>query len=146
MTPSARYDEDVIAWADEQAKLLREGRFERLDIEHLAEEIEDVGKSEQRELANRMAVLLAHLLKWASQPARRSRSWDATIRVQRDSILHRLQRTPSLKRSLSDPDWWHDAWNDAVARAIDETGLSDFPARCPWSVDEILDRAWKPDG
>lgn len=61
MTTNAGYDQDVIAWANEQARLLRAGQFDRLDIEHLAEEIEDVGKSEQRELASRMAVLLAHL-------------------------------------------------------------------------------------
>ena len=58
------YDSDIIAWASEQARLLRTGQFDRLDIEHIAEEIEDVGKSEQRELENRMANLLAHLLKW----------------------------------------------------------------------------------
>jgi len=59
-----RYEQDVVAWANEQARLLRAKRFDLLDLEHLAEEIEDVGKSEQRELANRMAVLLGHLLKW----------------------------------------------------------------------------------
>ncbi len=53
------YDEDIVAWARQQAQLLRTGRFAELDIEHIAEEIEDVGKSEQRELASRMAVLLA---------------------------------------------------------------------------------------
>jgi hypothetical protein len=144
MTQTTSYDQDVIAWANEQARLLREGQFQQLDIEHLAEEIEDVGKSEQRELASRMAVLLAHLLKWQYQPSRRSRSWEATIRVQRDGIQHRLQCTPSLKHSLDDPHWWHDAWNDALAKAIDETGLSDFPPHCPWSLNAILDPDWKP--
>ena len=60
---STSYEVDVVAWANEQAEFLRAGRFDQLDREHLAEEIEDVGKSEQRELANRMAALLAHLLK-----------------------------------------------------------------------------------
>lgn len=55
-----RYAEDLVAWAREQAHHLRAGRFELLDLEHLAEEIEDVGRSEQRELASRMVVLLAH--------------------------------------------------------------------------------------
>lgn len=144
MSDTVGYDEDVIAWANQQARLLRAGRFDQLDIEHLAEEIEDVGKSEQRELASRMAVLLAHLLKWQFQPARRGRSWEATIRVQRNSVTRRLERAPSLKHSLSDPDWWHDAWNDAQTKAIDETGLSDFPDRCPWSVTDILDPDWLP--
>ena len=69
------YDQDVVSWSIEQARLLRAGRFDLLDIQHIAEEIEDVGKSEQRELANRMAILLAHLLKWQYQPDRRGASW-----------------------------------------------------------------------
>lgn len=60
------YDQDIAAWATEQAALLRAGRFDALDIEHLADEIEDVGKSEQRELANRLTVLIAHLLNGAT--------------------------------------------------------------------------------
>ena len=144
MTSSVTYEHDVIAWANEQARCLRAGEFDRLDLEHLAEEIEDVGKSEQRELASRMAVLLMHLLKWSYQPERRGRSWEATIRIQRQSIERRLQRTPSLKHSLNEPDWWEDIWADALATAIHETGLIDFPPHCPWSLAAILDPQWLP--
>jgi len=98
---SSLYDRDIIAWAHEQARLLREGRLDRLDIEHIAEEIEDVGKSEQWELASRMSVLLAHLLKWQYQPDRCGSSWQRTIRDQRNAIVRRLRSTPSLARSLS---------------------------------------------
>ena len=61
MPSRSSYDADIIIWAEEQAALLRAGRFSELDISHLAEEIEDVGKSERRELASRLSVLLAHL-------------------------------------------------------------------------------------
>ncbi len=80
------YEADVVAWASEQARLLRAGRFELLDRDHLAEEIEDVGKSEQRELASWMSVLLAHLLRWLYQPERRGASWEKTILAQRKEI------------------------------------------------------------
>ena len=53
------YESDVVAWAKEQAALIRSGHFDKLDLINIAEEIEDVGKSEQRELASRMAVLLS---------------------------------------------------------------------------------------
>lgn len=86
------YQQDVIAWSNEQANLLRAKRFELLDIEHLAEEIEDVGKSEQREFEHRMALLLAHLLKWQYQPARRGSSWQRTIKDQRIMITRRLTK------------------------------------------------------
>ena len=144
MTQPARYEDDVIAWADHQARLLRERRFDQLDIEHLAEEIEDVGKSEQRELANRMSLLLAHLLKWQTQPGRRGASWQITIRNQRRGIDRRLDETPSLRRKLDEPGWWSAVWDDATAQAAQETGLSDFPDACPWSASEVLDQEWLP--
>ena len=107
------YEDDVVAWANEQARLLRTGRFDLLDIEHIAEEIEDVGKSEQRELANRMAVLLTHLLKWHYQPERRGASWESMIRALRRALARRLEKTPSLHGTIADPVWWEDPWLDA---------------------------------
>ena len=138
------YETDIIAWANEQARLLRAGRFDQLDLAHLAEEIEDVGKSEQRELASRMAVLLAHLLKWAYQPERRSTSWRVTIRAQRHAIQLRLKRTPSLKSMLRDSDWWEEIWADAISAATAETGLDCLPESCPWTPAEIFNLNWLP--
>lgn len=140
------YETDVVAWATEQARLIRAGRLELLDLEHIAEEIEDVGKSEQRELANRMAILLAHLLKWQYQPERRGSSWESTIHTQRNSIERRIRKTPSLKASLSDDDWLADAWDDAVDAASKETGypFTHFPATCPWRLGDVLATNWYP--
>jgi len=133
------YEKDIIGWANEQARLLRAGKFDLLDLKNIAEEIEDVGKSEQRELANRMAVLLAHLLKWEHQTERRGASWQLTIRNQRKAVLRRLEDTPSLKGKLVDNRWLEAVWSDAVIQAATETGLSDFPEECPWTLDEILE-------
>jgi hypothetical protein len=141
------YDRDIVAWAREQARQLRAGRFDLLDIEHLAEEIEDVGRSEQRELASRMTVLLAHLLKWRYQPDRRGVSGQVTLSGQRERLLRRLEKTPSLKAVLSDPDWWADAWLDARIEAAKETGgeIQRFPAACPWTVEQVLGEGWLPE-
>jgi len=144
MTSAVRYEDDVVAWATEQASLLRERRFDQLDIEHLAEEIEDVGKSEQRELVSRMVRLLAHMLKWQKQPRHRGASWQITIRNQCRGIARRLKETPSLGRKLADPDWWAGVWDDATAQAAEETGLSDFPETCPWDANEVLNQEWLP--
>jgi hypothetical protein len=142
----AVYEKDVVAWAQEQAALLRAGRLANLDIEHIAEEIEDVGKSEQRELTNRMAVLLSYLLKWEFQLGRRGSSWERTIKTQRKSIQRRIDKSPGLKPSLDDPDWWADAWGDAMIDASKETGLdnADFPESCPWSRKEVMDPDFFP--
>ena len=135
----ADYEADVLAWAKEQARLLRAGQFSLLDIEHLAEEIEDVGKSEQRELGSRMAVLLAHLLKWQFQQDRKSSSWEITIRTQRRAIQLHLKQVPSLKTKLNDAEWWEIVWGDAIAQASRETGLGGFLENCPWSHRQIMD-------
>jgi len=143
----AAYEKDVVAWANEQAALLRARRFSALDIEHLAEEIEDVGKSEQRELASRMAVLLTHLLKWQYQPVFRGASWEATIQTQRRRIDIWLHKTPSLKPMLEDPEWIEDMWADARDNAARETGIEfvRFPETCPWSMAQALEGNFYPD-
>jgi hypothetical protein len=140
------YETDVIAWANEQAALLRAGRFDEIDVEHISDEVEDVGKSEQRELASRMAVLLAHLLKWQFQPSHRGASWEATIRIQRNAIDRRIQKTPSLRFSLSDADWWADAWGDAIESAVKETCIpyTEFPDTCPWTSDQVMCHDFSP--
>ena len=141
------YHVDIVAWANEQARLIRSKQFDLLDLEHIAEEIEDVGKSEQRELASRMAVLLAHLLKWEYQPERRGSSWRETIETQRERLERRLRKTPSLKAAFKDPDWMADAWDDAVDFAIQETGLARkiFPKTCPWTTAQIMAGEFFPD-
>ncbi|WP_428390808.1 DUF29 domain-containing protein [Lichenicoccus sp.] len=148
MTHPASYDGDVAAWADEQAAHIRAGRLDRLDLEHIAEEIESVRISERREIASRLAVLLAHLLKWQHQPQRRGASWDATIREQRQRIERRLRKMPSLRPMLSDPDDIADAWGDAVTAAVAETGMERiaFPETCPWPLQDALREGWIPPG
>jgi hypothetical protein len=146
MTATA-YDKDVILWSQEQARLLHAHRFAELDIEHLADEIEDVGKSEKRELASRMAVLMAHLLKWRVEPKNRSPSWRVTINVQRKRIALAIKATPSLKAVTRDPDWQEDMWLDALAHASRETGLTmdNLPDVCPWTMDQAADAEFWPE-
>jgi hypothetical protein len=140
----ATYESDVVAWANEQAQLVRAGRFDLLDLEHIAEEIEDVGKSEQRELASRMAILMAHLLKWQFQPERQSASWRRTIKEQRKALGFHIKQVPSLKPEPGDPDWLDAIWSDAVTMAINETGMGGFLESCQWSIEDILSNDWLP--
>lgn len=139
------YEQDVVAWAAEQARLIRAGQFDQLDLEHIADEIEDVGKSEQRELASRMAVLITHLLKWQYQQAFRSSSWAGSIREQRKRIGIALRQTPSLKTSLSDADWLQDAWSDGLVKVISDTGLDVFPEAPAWTPGKMLEAGWLPE-
>jgi hypothetical protein len=141
----ATYERDIIAWSKEQAALLRAGRFSALDLEHIADEVEDVGKSEQRELASRLVVLLAHLLKWSQQADRRGNGWAFTIREQRRALALHLEDVPSLRATLRNPKWFAAVWADALAKAAEETGLASFPETCPWSEAQFLDLEFLPE-
>lgn len=138
------YDTDFFGWANEQAALLRAGGLEAADIEHIAEEIECMGRSEKRELLSRLALLLMHLLKWQAQPMLRGNSWRATIRVQRREIARHLTDNPSLKSKL--PEVLEAAYGDAVLLASRESGLAEsaFPALNPWSFEQIMDDGFWP--
>lgn len=138
------YERDYYAWANEQAALLRRGQLGDADIEHIAEEIESMGKSEKRELVSRLQVILVHLLKWQYQPERRGRSWEATILAQRDALGSHLTDNPSLKSTL--PESLTRAYKIAALTAGAETELpnSVFPPLCPWTSEQIMDEAFWP--
>jgi hypothetical protein len=89
-TSDSNYDSDFYAWANEQAALLRAGRLGQADIEHIAQEIESMGRTEKRELVGRLRVLLLHLLEWRFQPIGRGSSWKASIRVRRLDLAEHL--------------------------------------------------------
>lgn len=139
------YDRDFYAWANEQAGLLRAGKLSEADLEHIAEEIESMGKSEKRELVNRLSVLLMHLLKWQFQPSTRGTSWRLTIEEQRDRLADHLADNPSLKSTLDASI--ASSYRLAILGAARETGLDRtvFPSTCPWSFDQMMDEGFWPE-
>lgn len=140
---SIAYDSDYYAWTQAQAKLLREGKLAELDLTHLAEEIEDMGKSEKRALESRLEILLIHLLKWQFQAVFRGTSWELTIKEQRKRLARHLKENPSLKAIL--PQTIDDSYELAVLRAAKETGLKDFPEKCPYMLEQIFNPEFFPD-
>jgi hypothetical protein len=141
---SALYDEDFFEWTRRSAELLRAGQLEQADIEHIAEEIEDMGKRDLRELNSRVQVLLIHLLKWQFQAEKRSQSWESTIASQRIEIEGVIEQSPSLRDKLH-TEGPHN-YAKAVRRAVAQTGLppGHFPAECPFTVEQILDPEFLP--
>jgi hypothetical protein len=141
---STAYEEDVAAWAQEQVALLRAGQWALLDVEHIAEEIEDMNISHRHQLAHRMAILMAHLLKWQYQPDQRGKSWINTMRTQREAIGKLLRKMPSLRHMLDDPEWEEEVWKDAVEIAGREAGLIDLPEARVWSLEQVLGLDYLP--
>jgi predicted nucleic acid-binding Zn-ribbon protein len=139
------YDRDFFAWSREQAALLRDGRAAEADLEHIAEEIESMGKTEKRELVSRLTVLLLHLLKWRFQPSGRGASWRLSIANARDEIADLVEDNPSLKAQLDEVT--ASAYRYARRKAAIETELGEerFPARSPWSFAEATAEDFWPD-
>lgn len=142
---SATYETDFYTWTQQQAALLRAGRLAELDVSNLAEELEDMGRSEKRELTHRLAVLLAHLLKWGYQPKRRGKSWRLTVKEQRIQVQRELRQNPGLKALLKDV--LADAYEDAQLQAAKETDLDEsvFPQTCLWTFEQIIDAGFLPE-
>ncbi len=144
MTTQSLHDLDFYAWTQQQVELLKSGNLFEIDVAYLIEEIESMGASERRELVNRLAVLLAHLLKWQHQPSFRGRSWQLTLKEQRRQLQRLLQDNPSLHARLE--EFIAEAYLDSILLAAKETGLEEsaFPLSCPYTRDNLLDADFYP--
>jgi hypothetical protein len=150
-TNAGLYDTDFYAWVQDQAALLAARRFEELDLPHLVEELQLMGSSERGELANRLSVLLAHLLKLQIAAERlpyvyerAQRGWHLTCTEQRLQLKRLLRRNPSLRPTVSDelPDAYAIArLQAAIALGVDEASM---PLTCTWTPEEVLEADFWP--
>ena len=136
----ARYEDDFYTWLVEQAALLRARRLDQVDLEHVAEELEGLSKTEFAKLRSCLRVLVMHMLKWDQQPEHRTPSWIFSIREQRRRYADVLADNPGLKSRLDEA--LLKAYPDARDWAADETHLplDELPAECPYTWDEVLER------
>lgn len=141
----AGYDEDYYLWLVRQVELLRARRLDEIDVAMIAEELEDMGKSERRALEAYYGLLITHLLKWRFQPERRSASWETTIKKARRAIARREADSPSLRGATA--ELVASIYMDAKEDAIDETGLPEatFPETCPFALQDLRDKSYWPD-
>lgn len=150
---SGLYYQDFQKWIYSQINLLRAGKTDEIDVAHLIDELEDMGKSNARELESRLMILLAHLLKWQFQLASlaaqwndfEGKSWRITIIEQRAQIAFLLKNVPSLKSQLQEAIT--EAYPESVALAVKETRLrvEVFPVQCPYTMEQILDDEFYPE-
>jgi hypothetical protein len=95
-TPAQLYEQDFYAWTKAQAGLLRAGRYADLDLEHLIEEVDDLGESLKRSVRSRIRTIMEHFLKLEHFPAQDPRGgWYDTVLAQRSDLVDEL--TPSIR-------------------------------------------------
>ncbi len=143
---AATYETDFYQWTQQQAALLRQGEFNRIDLDvaNIAEEIESMGRGQTHSLGSYLHNVIMHLLKWRYQPDRRGTSWRSSIRNGRYQIQRLLKDSPSLKPKVA--TLIADEYRPARENAADETGLplATFPDQCPFTVEQITGDFW-PD-
>src|SRR5262249_39849783 len=134
---SALYLDDETAWLEAMAELIRQGRRDELDYDHLQEYLDDMAKRDRREVESRLVVLIAHVLKWIHQPDGRKKGWRSTIIIQRQELARDVGQGLLRKHAQV---CLAEVYRDAVERAADETGIpvENFPAECPYSLDQLL--------
>lgn len=139
------YDSDYLRWLAETAGLLRSGRFDQIDILNLAEELDDMGRSEKRAVESNLEVLLRHLLKYQYQSDRRSNSWRFTILEHRDRIAKAFRDSPSLRPYFASIH--ADCYATARQKTAVETGLplETFPQAAPFTPEAALDTGFLPE-
>lgn len=140
------YEQDFFQWTRTTAARVRAGKWQEIDAEHLAEEIESLGNRDRRELGSRIEVLLRHLLKWHYQPSKRSGSWQNTIDTQRTEVVELLAQSPSLRPTL--PMVLARRYPGAWVKALRDTGLpaAMLPEVCLWTPEQLLDPDFWPEG
>ena len=137
------YEQDFLLWSEDIATKLQARDFENLDLENLIEEVKSLGRSERRELLNRLTRLLEHLLKRLYVPSKWDyNGWELTIRNQRSAIRNLLKDSPSLKSVWEDN--MNYAWQDALTNVKEAYPTIDFPDRFPYStdVDQLLNKKY----
>lgn len=148
LPPAKLYERDYYTWTQEQARALRERRLEELDWTNVAEEIEDLGKSERSALRSRLVRLLEHLLKMAHARERmfenNARGWELSARNARDGFRDRLDENPGLRHQLD--DMYIRAYREARNITLRALRLPDsaIPEAAPWTLNEIIDDAFLP--
>jgi hypothetical protein len=138
--PAAEYWGDFYSWLMEQAAHVRAGRWEALDRENLAEEIESLGREQFNKLESALRVLMLHMLKWDHQPNLRSRSWVLSIEAQRLELHDLLSDNPGLRPRMAEAT--ARAYRRARIEAAKETGLekNEFPEECHYTWNDFVAR------
>ena len=131
---------DLYSWLAEQARLVRDGRWEAVDQANLAREIEALAQEQFNRLESALHGLLTHLLKWDHPAIRRSRGRVQSVQAQRQAVVDVLARNPGLKARV--PEAMVQCYRKARAEAANEVGLDEgsFPPKCPYEWDEIVAR------
>ncbi len=137
------YETDPTLWLEKTIEYLKSDRLDQLDIEHLIEELEDLGKRDKNKAASLLEQIIRHLLLlqyWSAEHDNNASHWESEI----DSFRTQLRRhlTTTLRQYLEQE--LHIIYQDALRYTRKKTGLKNLPNHCPYSIENLLDFNWLP--
>jgi hypothetical protein len=150
MPGSDLYERDYYAWIQNQVRALQKHRIDEIDWANVAEEIEDLGKSEKRSVESQITRIVEHLLKLAYAPVRmkslKRSGWELSIREARHQIRKLLRESPSLCRKTN--ALFTDAYESGRTAALIALKAPDsgLPESSPWSLEQVLDEDFLANG
>lgn len=141
----SQYEVDFVAWAFDQASHLRalpKWNNAGLDVENLAEEIEDLGRSEINKIHSLIRLALVHLIKIVSDPtAEARRHWQQEI----GGFVVPVRRawSPGYRQRIDMDDIWEDAREEARnALAAYNVAMAELPEDCPFPIEAFVERGF----
>ena len=139
MAAKTLYDTDFAEWADHTSDLIRDGRFNEIDVANVAEEIASLGRAERKAVRSQLQRLMMHKVKQQIQPERDSKSWQVSIAEARQALQDDIEDSPSLRRHLEEN--LQKLYQRAIEAALIETRMeyAAVPHDCPWDLDTLLE-------
>ena len=140
---SQLYETDPTLWLEKTIECLKRDRLDQLDIEHLIEELEDLGKRDKNKAASLLEQIIRHLLLlqyWSVERDNNASHWEAEIDAFRTQLRRHLTTTlrQYLEQELSI------IYQDALRYTSKKTRLQNLPKYCPYTLENLLDSSWLP--
>ena len=137
------YEIDDNLWLEETIKLLKANHLDQLDVKHLIEELESLGRKDKNKAESLLEQIMRHLLLlqyWLEESEYNTAHWEAEI----DSFRTQLRRhlTTNLYKHLEAE--FNNIYQDALRYVTKKTRLKNLPEICPYTLEQILDINWLP--
>jgi len=138
------YEVDDSLWLEKTVELLREKKYDQLDLDNLIEELDDLGRERKNKVESLLRQVIIHLLLlqyWRSQYEWNAYHWEAEITEFRTQL--KISLTTNLRNYLNQK--LDQIYQDALKYSQRKTRLDNLPQQCPYSLEQLLDQDWFPE-
>ncbi len=138
------YEHEYDRWLAEMVKLLKNRDLEKLDYDNLIEELQALGRSEKNAVKSLLLQIIVHLMLyqfWQLEKERNANHWAAEIITFRVQLEDKL--TTNLRNYVAEE--LSKIYQNALLIVQKKTQLNSLPEKCPYSLEQLLDKQWFPN-